>query len=125
MNQYDEIAKDRVILVTTFADALVYIVDDGKSEDNQLIIDKALEGSLYDYIIQKYENYPIVQNTIIGENFERYINPVYQIGFERANLRPKYHHAENNGLLNIIGVTFDIVANWNDDINEAIEKLNQ
>lgn len=120
---YDEIVKDRITLVTTFADALVYIVDDGKTEDNQLIIHKAMESKLYDYIIEKYIDYPIVCNTITGENFQRYINPLFKIGFEVSESREKYKHAHNNGLLNIIGVSFDIIAKWDNYISSVVEKL--
>ncbi|MDD4571957.1 MAG: hypothetical protein PHN47_05695 [Clostridia bacterium] len=121
--KYDDIVKERISLVTLFADALVYIIDDGNTEDNQLIIDKAIQSQLYEYIIEKYIDYPIVANTITGQHHQRYINPLFKIGFEVAESREKYKHAKNNGLLNIVGVSFDIIANWNEYITTVINDL--
>ncbi|WP_312372089.1 hypothetical protein [Lachnoclostridium sp.] len=120
---FDDIIKDRITYLTTFGDALVYIVDDGQSEDIGTINQKVIDGTLYEYIIEKYQDYPIVHNTIITDYHKRYLNPLLKVGFDVSNSRDKYKHAKNNGLLDIIGVIFDIVANWDAYIKEVTEDL--
>jgi hypothetical protein len=119
----DDIIKDKIMYLTTFGDALVYIVDDGRCEDIDVINQKVSDGTLYEYIIERYQDYPIVHNTIMTDYHKRYINPLLKIGFDVANSREKYKHANNNGLLNIIGVIFDIIVNWDAYIKEVTENL--
>lgn len=121
--EYDDLVKDRIMILTQFGDALVYLVDDGKSENIDTVNQQVNNGTIYEYIIEKYQNNPIVQNTILTDNHKRYINPLLKIGFNVANSREKYKHANNNGLLSIIGVIFDIIVNWDTYISEVIENL--
>lgn len=120
--QMDLLAKDRHLWVTLFADALVWIIDDGASEDNGLIVSKAHEGTLCEYIFDKYGDTPILRNTL-DPSWKRYLNPLYRDGFEISESREKYKHAKNNGLLNIVGVSLDIIQDWDNRINAVINEL--
>lgn len=121
----DALAKDRMLWVTQFADALVYLVDVNEAnEDNNLIVSKAKDGVLCDYIFEKYGDTPILQNSFDIAR-KRYLNPLYRDGFETAESREKYKHAKNNGLLNTIGVSLDIIQDWENRINSVIEEIQE